>query len=168
MDDQGQPHGLLNIFEVELNGTPRHLVCFLEPSLAGHKGIDERSIVGEFTPGEDHDFNLETFELNPAFVDAFTGYMNAVAIQSPGMNEEATRHASGWLYVLDPRFGETGKSEPEPLDLLGGFVVDDGGRIVPDSFVYNEKHQWFSPDEGVSGVLSDRQFYDWLHASTAD
>ena len=33
----------LNIYEVELDGENRHLVCFLEPVLAGARGIEEAS-----------------------------------------------------------------------------------------------------------------------------
>ena len=49
---------------------------------------------------------------------------------------------------------------------MGCFAVDGSGQIVPNSFMYNENHRWLEPASGVSGVLEDRRFYDWLHAST--
>ena len=53
--------------------------------------------------------------------------------------------------------------EPPASDVVGGFDVDHDGRIVPGSFEYNAHHAWFDPDSGPSGLLADRQFYDWLH-----
>ena len=67
---------LLNIYEIEMDGVPRHLVGFLDPVLAGARGIDTRAMVGEFEPLENGEFDLETFEVNPEFVETFTRYMN--------------------------------------------------------------------------------------------
>ena len=67
---------LLNVFQVVVDGVHHHLVCFLDPVLAGTRGIDARSIVGEFTPGPDGAFDLATFQPNPEFIAAFTQYMN--------------------------------------------------------------------------------------------
>jgi hypothetical protein len=79
------------------------------------------------------------------------------------MITEAQSHAGGWLYILDPRFAGAEGEEPPHSDLLGGFTVDLGGKLVPESFTYNGEHLWFNPASGVSGVLSDLQFYKWLH-----
>ena len=45
-----QELSLLNVFEVEHEGAIRHLICFIDPVLAGACGIDGRAVIGEFTP----------------------------------------------------------------------------------------------------------------------
>ena len=80
---------LLNTYEVHQDGVTHNLVCFLDPVLAGSRGIDPRSIIGSFTPGADGTFDLQTFRLNPEFVAAFTQYMNEAATLSPELLREA-------------------------------------------------------------------------------
>jgi hypothetical protein len=154
---------LLNVYEVDMDGAHRHLVCFLDPVLAGVVGISSRAVVGQFVPGPDESFDPETFELNPEFVEVFSQYMNDAAASSPEVVQEARDRPSGWLYLLDPRYTDDSDAAPPPGDLLGCFAVDDTGHVVPGSFQYNSNHLWFDPARGVSGVLSDRRFYDWLH-----
>jgi len=169
VDDKDDPTPLLNVFEVGTEAGRRHFVCFLAPDRADAHGIDPRAIIGEFDPKPGGEFDQTSFVLNTTFIEMFTGYMNEVGATSPDMAREALNHANGWLYVLDPRFpGDGPTREPDAGDLLGGFSVDGEGRIHPGSFVYNEHHLWFSPASGVSGVLSDRQFYNWLHAGPGD
>jgi hypothetical protein len=156
---------LLNVYEVVVDGRQRHLVCFLDPVLAGARGIDHRAVVGEFTPGPGLAFDPSTFRLNPAFVETVTGYMNEEAGRSDDLKRDARGQPGGWLYVLDPRYTGGPDEEPPAADLLGCFAVDGSGQIVPNSFLYNEKHRWFGEASGVSGVLSDRRFYDWLHSA---
>ena len=170
MDDRGSPVSLLNVYEVEGDAGSRHLVCFLKPERAQASGIDGRAVVGEVIPGPNNELTPETFTLNPAFIEAFTGYMNDEATRSPDLISGAQSHAGGWLYILDPRFEGAEGEEPPASELLGGFNVDETGRIVPHSFTYNGEHLWFDPASGVSGVLSDLRFYDWLHpkAGSAD
>jgi hypothetical protein len=154
---------LLNLFEVEHEGSTRHVVCFLDSVLAGARGIDSRSVIGEFQPGASGEFDLASFRLNPEFVEAFTQYMNAEAIRAPEIVGQARDHASGWLYLVDPRAPDPAADELPAGELLGCFAVDSEGQLVPNSFQYNSNHLWFDPSSGVSGVLSDRGFYDWLH-----
>jgi hypothetical protein len=163
MDAPSRSLALLNVYEVVTDGVRRHLVCFLDPILAGSRGIDPRSVIGEFTPGQSRGFDRASFNLNPAFIEAFRSFMNEQPALTPELVEQALNHASGWLYVLDPRFRGPSGTEPGAADLLGCYAVDGTGQIVPNSFIYNENHVWFDPASGVSGVLSDRRFYDWLH-----
>jgi hypothetical protein len=157
---------LLNTYEVHQDGVTHHLVCFLDPVLAGSRGIDPRSILGSFTPGEGGTFDLQAFRLNPEFVAAFTQYMNEAATLSPQLLCEAANYPSGWLYIIDPRFpDDSPEADPPASEVVGCFAVDDAGQIVPKSFQYNKNHAWFDPETGVSDLLSDRQFYDWLHPS---
>ena len=165
MDEQDTPGSCLNVFEIVTEGVHRHLICFLRSDRAQEAGIDPRGVVGEFTPGEGEEFDPKTFVLNTEFINALTSYMNEEAIKNPGMEEEGRKNVGGWLYLLDPRFPQEEGKEPEPADILGGFAVSDEGEIVPDSFYYNEEHVWFDAVNGVSGVLSDRRFYDWLYRS---
>ncbi len=154
---------LLNIYEVETVDGIRHLIGFLDPVLAGSIGIDSRAMIGEFTPGPDGDFDAETFEINPEFIDAFTEFMNEQTAHSPELVEGARSIPGQRLYLVDPRNQTESDEDPPSEDVLGCFSVDDSGQIVPDSFEYNEEHLWFSPESGVSGILYDRNFYDWLH-----
>jgi hypothetical protein len=165
MDRRDDSIQFLNVYEVTIEGAPRHLICFLDPILAGAKGIDHRWVVGEYTPKHDQSFDAVSFRLNPSFVESLTGYMNEVSSQSAEMIQEASEQTGGWLYVLDPRHREDPGNPDDPLaaDLLGCFAVDESGQIVPNSFIYNANHRLFEEDLGVSGVFQDRRFYDWLH-----
>jgi len=154
---------LLNLFEVETEGRRRHVVCFLDPVRAGALGIDSRAVIGEYSPGPGGEFDLETFHLNPHFVTAFTLYMNGVTAHASEVIDAARSERSGWLYLLDPRYRPGNAEETPGRNLLGCFAVDDSGQIVPGSFQYNSQHVWFDPVDGVSGILRDRRFYDWLH-----
>lgn len=153
---------LLNIFDFEENGGSRHLVCFLEPVLAGAKGIPIDAIVGEFTPDDQGEFDPDTFLLNEDFIVAFTNYMNTQVIHSPDLRNQAMGNPGGVLYLVDPRVTEA-VNDPDPGDLLGGFAIDDDGQPVPDSFRYNPQHLMFTRTHGPSGILTDRRFYRWLH-----
>ena len=164
MDESSRALALLNVFQVEIEGVLRHFICFLDPILAGAKGIPGPSVIGEYQPKADGSFDLASFELNPEFVENYIRYMNDVAIRAPDLVAEAKQHASGLLYVLDPRYELAAGVEPPATELIGCYAVDESGQIVPASFQYNENHAWFAPESGTSGVLHDRRFYDWLHA----
>jgi hypothetical protein len=160
------PLPLLNVYEVETDHGPTSFVCFLDPVLAGAKGIDPRAVVGEYTTQAGEGFDAGTFRVNPTFVEALTGYMNDQPARSDAIAEQARGITSGWLYVLDPRDHSPADAEPPPVNVLGAFAVDDSGQVVPGSFQYNANHRMFDPEHGTSGVLLDRTFYDWLHGST--
>lgn len=154
---------LLNIFEIDEPEGPRHLVCFLEKDTADAQGgIEVRDVVGDFDPKADGEFDPETFRLNPEFIQGLVAYMNAEAIHSPELIEQARSNPGAILYLLDPRNDHPG-AEPPIGDLLGGFAIADDGTPVPNSFRYNDQHVMFDPVTGPSGILTDRQFYDWLH-----
>ncbi|MDR3633025.1 MAG: hypothetical protein P4L84_04260 [Isosphaeraceae bacterium] len=160
-----QSLSLLNAFEILVDGGTRHVICFLDPVLAGAKGIEPQWLVGEITPGPDGDFDASRFVLNPDFIRTLTDYMNDVAAQTPALVAQANARPSEWLYVLDPRYrGPT--DEPPGSEVLGCFGVDDTGRIAPGSFQYNQHHVWFEPSFGVSGLLGDRRFYAWVHGQS--
>jgi hypothetical protein len=154
---------LLNVYEVESEHGPASLLCFLDPVLAGAKGIEARSVIGEYVAGEEG-FDPDAFHVNPAFVEALTGYMNDEASGSGGIIEQARGVTGGWLYVIDPRDRTPEGTEPDTANVLGAFAVDDTGQVVPGSFQYNANHAMFHREHGTSGLLFDRSFYDWLHA----
>src|SRR4051794_2003649 len=154
---------LLNIFEVETEEGVKHLVGFLDPVRAGAEGIATRSIVGGFTPGEDGAFNPGSFSVNPEFVAAFTDYMNGEPSRSDEIAAQARTVPSSWLYVVDPRDQTPDDQDPPGSQVIGCYAVDEAGQIVPNSFQYNAEHLWFCPETGPSGVLENRQFFDWLH-----
>ena len=155
---------LLNIFEVLTDdGATRHLVGFLDPVLAGAKGIDSRAMVGEFEPGPDGVFDHSTFRVNPEFIAAVEEFMNGAPSRTPEVVAWARAIPDQFLYVVDPRNRTDPEADPPVSDILGAFTVDGEGRIIPGSFHYNRDHLWFCPESGVSGMLEDRGFYDWLH-----
>ncbi len=163
MSQTDHPNTLLNIFEIEDDTKRRFLLCFLDPVLAGARGIDPRSIVGEFAapPGVEPN----SFAANPGFSDSLCAFMNAEAASSLDISSEARNHPGGQLFVLDPRAGALqGEQEPNVSDVIGWFQVDEAGVLVQNSFEYNSMHLWINPTNGPSGVLSDRRFHDWLHA----
>jgi hypothetical protein len=155
---------LLNVFEVtDDKGVLRHLLAFIEPVLAGSNGIDPRSIVGEITPTETG-YDPSSLKLNPEFIEAFTAYMNEVQAGSPEITNQARTLPSGWVYIIDPRNTDDDEEiDPPSTDLVGAFAVDDIGQVVPQSFQYNANHALIDQERGVTGLFSDRHFYDWLH-----
>jgi hypothetical protein len=158
-----EPIQLLNVFDIETENGPTSLLCFLDPVLAGIKGIEPRSIIGLYGAAEGEDFNPDTFEVNPAFVESITGYMNEEAATSKEIVEQAAALPEGWLYIIDPRDPNEGQGDPPAGNLLGAYAVDDAGQIVPNSFQYNKNHALFDRTHGLSGVLYDKKFYKWLH-----
>lgn len=163
MSEPSAPLSLLNVFDIESETGPRRLLCFVDPVIAGARGIDPRAIVGEFPAELDHVEDPSQFSANPAFIQTFILYMNQVASSSPGLTRQAAANAGETLYVVDPRVPPSQKGEPLPHDVLGAYQIGPDGTIVPGSFGYNEAHLWFHADSGVSGVFADRAFYDWIH-----
>ena len=168
MENKASTPPIVNVYQVEVDGVQRHLICFLDPADANEKGIDGRAMVGEFSPDSTGEFDPTTFALNPQFVNALTDYMNDQAEIAVELNLDAKKNAGGWLYLLDPRFVPADSEEPPETELLGAYLVDDAGAIVNNSFRYNDKHTWFDRTHGVSGVLADRRFYEWLHEIEVD
>lgn len=154
---------LLNIYEVDTEDGPRHLIGFLDPVLAGSVGILSGAMVGEFTPDESGDFDPETFLLNPDFIEAVTAFMNEEPSRITTLSEGAKEIPGQWLYVVDPRNRTPPDEDPPAEDILGAYAVDETGQIAPNSFQYNAQHLWFSRESGVSGMLADRRFYEWMH-----
>lgn len=154
---------LLNIYEVETDQGARHLVGFLDPVLAGSVGILSGAMVGEFTPDAEGNFDPETFILNPDFIQSVIAFMNEEPARDSALADGAQQIPGQPLYVVDPRNQTPLDDDPPPEDILGSFSVDDSGQIVPDSFQYNAHHNWFSRESGVSGMLADRRFYEWMH-----
>jgi hypothetical protein len=158
---------LINVFEVQREGATQHLIGFIDPVLAGARGIDARAILGEFTPGAGGDFDARTFRANPRFIAAFEEFMNEVAGKTSELANEAGKHPGGRLNVVDARHRADPDRDPPAAELIGSFAIDEAGRIVPGSFRHNSDHVWFHPETGTSSVLLNRQFYDWLHGHPA-
>jgi hypothetical protein len=159
----GEDLGLLNVFEFEEEGETRHVVAYMDPVLAGSVGLSSHAVVGDFTPGADGEFDPDTFAPNPEFLDSVAEFLNGQPEHSPELQAGARGSVGQPLFLVDPRCTTVADDDPEPEDVLGHFVVDETGTIVPDSFVYNPQHVWFSTRSGVSGLLSDRAFYEFLH-----
>jgi len=157
---------MLNVYEIQDDtGANRRLLCLVDGVRAGAFGIDPRSIVGEipydaFTPTDQ--FEPSTFRLNPGFVESITKFMNEVASASPDIIEQAKAVTTGWLYIVDGRH-KNREDEPNTEDVVGAYAVDESGQVAPNTFVYNKEHKLFHEDTGVSGILTNADFYHWLH-----
>jgi hypothetical protein len=158
---------MLNVFEVvDESGTPSRILCLIDALRAGIEGIDPRTIIGSIPLDASIDpdeFEPETLSLNPGFVQSITQFLNHYALNE-GADElgiQARSISSGWLYLIDPRY--TDEADPGPENILGAYPIDESGQIVPNSFVYNEKHRLFDNDLGVSALLRNRMFFDWLN-----
>ena len=158
---------LLNIFDVESPEGTRHFVGLQDAVMAGAVGLSSRAMVGEFTPDPSGDFDLSTFVPNLEFSEAVAEYLDTCAREAPALVAAAEAAPGRPLYLVDPRSPTPDDQDPPAEDVLGHFEVDESGRIVAESFTYNRAHAWFSPRSGVSGLLSDRQFYNWLHPEFA-
>lgn len=158
---------LLMVYELDDTSGKHHVICFQDPVHAGSVGVDVRTIVGRFFPNESGAFDPATFQFNTGFVLAVTDFMNQVVINEPGLAEEAKHIANGRLEVIDPRCMTDRLAEIPISEIVGWFAVDDSGKILSDSFLYNHNHVWFEPRFGASGLLSLRTFYDFVHGSNA-
>lgn len=156
----------LFFYEVNDDGTARHLVGFLHRILAESRGLKSEAMVGEYDPSPTGEFDPETFRRNPEFIAAFVSYMNRKAQGNADLHEAAGQRPGERLYLVDPRNGDAEGAPPES-DVLGSYDVDDQGAIVADSFEYNDQHVWFCPEAGVSGVFHDMGFYAALHPDYA-
>jgi hypothetical protein len=156
---------LLNVFEIERDGAVLRLLCFIDPVLAGARGIDGRSVLGEIDPSAAGGLEPGTLQINPDFIEAFEQYMNEEGAHSADLVDEARNHPSDWLYIIDSRHPAEPDDEEDPpaSEVVGCFAVDDTGQIVPRSFQYNRNHLWIHPEFGPSSILASRPFYDWLH-----
>ena len=167
MPDANNPLPLLNVYEVsDEQGGTRHLLAFIEPVRAGSAGIAPRSIVGEITPTEGGGYDPRSLRLNPEFIEAISDYMDEVQANTPEIIEQARTLPSGWVYIIDPRYVDQPEVDPPPTDLVGAFAVDDIGQVVPNSFQYNSNHALIDQERGMTGLFSDRRFYDWMHPTT--
>lgn len=164
MSDKGL--ALINIYDIEDEKGLRHLIALVEPVLAGAMGIDEKCIVGEFRPAPDGGFDPQSFVLNRTFVEAVERYLNEEIGQDPEVVAQALEVPGQALALIDPRSQVPDEAEPPPADILGHFEVDAQGKIVPESFQYNRDHVLFDPFRGLSGLLEDQRFYNWLHPET--
>ncbi len=164
-----QPLPLLNVYDVpDEAGRVRQILAFIEPARADAAGIDKRSIVGEVTTTPEGGFDATGLQVNPDFVVALSDYMDEVAAVSPEMVAMARSVRPGWAYVTDPRNPGQAGVDPPQADIVGAFAVDDAGQISPGSFQYNHSHVLIDRDRGMSGLFSDRKFYDWLHRDPSD
>jgi len=161
MDQSELP--LINIFEVETDEGPKHLVGFMDTVLAGAVGLASHAMIGEFRPDSRGEFDPETFTINPEFIHAVIRYMNGGPASDPIIIEGARQIPGQRLYIVDPRNSTPPDDDPPAEDVIGWFLVDDSGQLTPDSFHYNPDHLWFSVNSGISGLLADRNFYEYLH-----
>lgn len=159
-----EPPTLLHVYEVEVEDRTAHVIGFLEPEIAQKVGIYPDSIVGEFQPDPNGEFDPESFVPNRAFIEAFERYMNQEVVKTPELMVLAQQKPGETLALIDPRHPE-GEEDPVPQNIVGRFEVDIDGWIKPDSFQYNPNHIWFDATHGVSGVFQNQEFYDWLTES---
>jgi hypothetical protein len=162
-DEDERELPLLNLFEVETDEGVKHLVGFFDAVRAGAEGVPSRSIVGGFTPNEDGGFDVETFRVNPEFLAAVTDFMNDEPSRSDEVAAQARANQSDWLYIVDPRDPTPDDEDPPASNIVGAYAVDESGQVVPNSFQYNSQHLWFCVKSGISGLLEDRRFFDWLN-----
>jgi hypothetical protein len=164
MPDPNDPLPLLNVFEIaDDQGKSRHLLAFIEPVRAGSSGIESRVIVGEVKPTDEGGYDPRSLRLNPEFVEAFTAYMNEVIALETQIASQAHDQPSGWVYIIDPRHVEDPDEATPATEVVGAFAVDESGQVVPKSFQYNANHALIDQQRGMTGLFSDRRFYDWLH-----
>ena len=154
---------LLMVYELNDEFGRHHVVCFQDPVLAGSVGVDVRAILGRFQPREDGSFDPATFQFNTAFVSIVTEFMNASVASDPDLAEDAKMGQGDRLEVIDPRCIGLDSAEVPMTEILGWFAVTELGEILADSFLYNHNHVWFDERFGVSGLLSLREFYNFVH-----
>ncbi len=175
MAETTRSRSLLNLYEVKVDGVRRHVVCLLDPVLAGARGIDARAIVGGYSPGPSGGFDPRTFQPNPAFIEAFTRFMNDEAAHAPEVVREALARRSRWLHIIDSRHPNDPDIDPPPGDIIGCFTIDDTGQIVPNSFQVPTPNTSgstpppaplaFSPTAGSTAGCTSRPDPDQPHAA---
>jgi hypothetical protein len=71
-------------------------------------------------------------------VDTFHDVIASEGPTLPGLQAEARRRWTGWVYLIDARTPTPAGAVP-PSDIIGAFEVRDG-RVVPKSYQPNANH----------------------------
>ena len=116
---------LLNVFEVEADGARRHLVCFLDTVLAGARGIDARSVVGEYVPGPDGGFDPDSFRAGYSAASEFVDGLPHERVAIGGFSQGAVMSFAVGL----------GRGRPRPAAILAfsGFIPEVPGWELDDT-----------------------------------
>jgi hypothetical protein len=134
------------------------LVSLLSSDTVFEYGLVGDAIVGECIHllEEDDQVTTANFRPNRAFVRLLHDVIARQAPLLPGLQADARRQRTGWVYVIDARTATPDGHVP-PQDVIGGFEVHDG-EVVPDSYRPNGNHQLLTEDGlfGLDPVLHEK------------
>ena len=137
------------VYRVKTSAGERDIVSLF--SGAFEAGLITEAIVGEYTHllEEGESANDASFRPNPAFVRLLHDVIERHAPQLRGLQAEARRQGTGWVYVIDART-PTPDGEVPPCDVIGGFEVSDGD-VIPHSYRPNPNHRLLT-ENGLFGL----------------
>jgi hypothetical protein len=116
------------------------VVSVLPPGVVFTRGLVMEAVVGRWRKRLEDGGTLtpENFDANPLFTDFLHDVIARHCPNEPDLIDEARRHGSGRVYVIDGR-----NSAPDggvaPRDIVGSFAVD-GGMVIAGSYERNPNH----------------------------
>lgn len=146
------------VYRVNTPTGSRDIVSLLSKDVVFEFGIVGEAIVGEYAPllKEGERLTDANFRPNPAFVKLLHDVIARHAPELPGLQAEARRQRTGWVYVIDARTPTPDGRVPSH-DILGSFEVRDG-EVVEHSYQPNPEHRLLTSDGlfGLERALHER------------
>ncbi|NTX54290.1 hypothetical protein [Myxococcus sp. CA039A] len=115
------------------------VISLLPPEVAVVGGIPRRAIAGTLGGNPD---DLSAFTPEPDFVALIHEVVRDYTPQDSAAQEEARRMGSGWLYIVDQRWSQSG-ARTAPKDIVGYFRVEEG-RIQQASYTPHQGYIVFT------------------------
>jgi len=141
-----KPRTLFYIHRAERPTGSSDFVSLVSGDIVFEYGLVGDAIVGECIHllEEGEHITAANFRPNRAFVKLLHDVIARHAPQLPGLQAEARRQHTGWVYVIDARTPSPDGHVP-PSDVIGGFEVSDG-EVVPHSYRPNANHKLLTED----------------------
>ena len=153
-----QTRAPFHVYRVETPTGSRDIVSLLSKDVAFEFGLVGEAIVGEYAPllKEGERPTDANFRPNPAFVKLLHDVIARHAPELPGLQAEARRQHTGWVYVIDARTPTPNGRVPSH-DIVGSFEVRDG-EVVGNSYQPNANHRLLTSDGlfGLETALHER------------
>ncbi len=134
-------------------------VCVIALAAQG-EAVPAHAVVGH-APADGDRPDWRTFATSAAFLQRYSRYMRGELAVRPRVLGEGRVRAGDKLYVIDPRT-PTPQGDVPSRDIVGYYETDAGGVPRAETFSYNPKHLFVTPEGKLSGVLHDAALWQAL------
>jgi hypothetical protein len=124
----------------------RHIISVISPDdIASLGRLPNEAIAGFLVrePNAGEKLAPEHVRPNPVFIEFMHQVIRRSGPDDPQLQAAAKQQQAGWLYIIDLRTPEGPQGRVPPEDIIGAFQVQSG-RVIPESYWANEKHQVYS------------------------